>query len=203
MANQKEILPKAEYEVANVGPARNWEFNGDSGAVEMATDQVQFKDHEQYWVDVNRQRKAEPPKVGDKLTGNITQDEDGKYNPKFNKEKGAGRGGFGGGNRGSSPGAVWSSAVETAANICAAYATISGKKPKSIDEFLKRIEQVAPKVNDMVDRLVGKAKPAETKPADTAASESGESAAPAAAADKPASAVEVDDIKDDELEGDW
>ena len=200
MANMKELVPKGDFKVKTVGPSRDWEFQGNNGTVKMSTDSVQFEGYEQYWVDVNRAQDKPAPTVGEVLKGHIEQDEAGKYPPKFQKEKSGGGGwGGGGGNRAASPGAIWSTAVETAANVVAAYATLSGKKPKSMDEFLQRIEQTAPKVNAIVDRLVANAKPAE-KPADTASSESGESPAPAAAAAPKADIVE--DISDEEL-GDW
>lgn len=197
MANNKEILPKGDYKVKTVGPSREWDFTGNDGKVEMTTDSVQFEGHEQFWVDVNRARTSDAPKEGDTLTGTIEQDEAGKYPPKFKKERKGG--GFGGG-RGASAGAIWSSAVDIAVNVVDSYVRISGKKPKDIDEYLARVEQVAPKINEMVDRLAGKAKSdSDSKPA----TESGESAAKPAAkpAEKKADVV-VEDINDEEL-GDW
>lgn len=197
MANNKEILPKGEYKIKTVGPTREWDFSGNNGKVEMATDSVQFEGHEQYWVDVNRKRDSSAPTEGQVLKGHIEQDEEGKFPPKFKKESGGG--GFGGG-RGASAGAIWSSAVDIAVNVVNSYVQISGKKPKDIDEYLTRVEQVAPKINEMVDRLAGKAKSdSDNKPA----TESGESAGKPAAkpAEKKADVV-VEDINDEEL-GDW
>lgn len=194
----KELLPVADYKVKTVGPSREWSFQSNGSTVQMATDSIQFEGHEQYWVDVNRAADKDAPAVGETLRGHIEQDEAGKYPPKFKKESKGGGGNWGGGGKGASAGAIWSSAVETATHVVAAYAELSGKKPKTIDEFLARVEQVAPKVNAIVDRLKDANKTEETKPADTAASESGES--PAQETKK--ADVVVEDISDDEL-GEW
>lgn len=197
MANMKELLPKGEYKIKTVGPNREWEYNGNKNI----TDSVQLEGHEQYWIDLNRAADKPAPAVGDTIKGHVEQDEQGKFPPKFKKEYGGGGGNWGGGGgKGASAGAIWSSAVETAATIVAAYAEISGKKPKSMTEFLGQIEKIAPKVNAMVDKLKDANKPAETT-TDTAASESGESAAPAAAPAAPKADI-VEDISDEEL-GDW
>lgn len=206
MANMKEILPKGEYKVKVVGPSRAWSFKGDKGSdINMVTDSVQFEGHEQYWVDLNRAADKPAPVAGDSLTGTIEQDESGKYAPKFNKEKTGGGGGWRGGSAQATPGAIWSTAMQTATHIVAGYYAASGKKPKDINEFFGKIELVAPKVNEAVDKLVkshAAAKPAET---DTAASESGETpvaAAPVAAAPAPKADVVVEDITDEDL-GEW
>lgn len=198
MANMKELLPKGEYKIKTVGPNREWEYNGNKNI----TDSVQLEGQEQYWIDLNRAADKPAPVAGDVVKGHVEQDEAGKFPPKFKKEYNGGGGGNwgGGGGKGASQGAIWSSAVETAATIVAAYAEISGKKPKSMTEFLGQIEKIAPKVNAMVDKLKDANKPAETTAAaDAPATESGESAAPAAA---PKADVVVEDISDEEL-GDW
>lgn len=196
----KEVLPKGEYKVKTVGPSRDWDFQGNNGTVKMATDSIQFEGHEQFWVDVNRAQDKPAPAVGEVLKGHIEQDEAGKYPPKFKKESGGG-GGWPG-NRGggqASPGAIWSTAMNTAAQIVAGYYAASAKKPKDFNEYFDRVTAIAPKVNAAVDALVAANKKEDTKPAaDTASSESGESPAPA---NKQADVV-IDDISDEDL-GDW
>ena len=193
MANMKEILPKGEYKIKTVGPPRNWEYNGTA----MTTDSIQFEGHEQYWVDVNRKSESPVPVVGSTLTGHIEQDDQGKYPPKFKKEQSGGW--SGGGNRGpaqASPGAIWSTAMATAATIVAGYYAASGTKPADLKEYFGKVKAIAPKVNAAVDALV-----AANKPADTVTSEAGETPTPAAApaANQP---VVIEDISDDEL-GEW
>lgn len=202
MPTMKQLLPEGDYKIKTVGPSREWSFKGNDGEVLMATDSVQLEGHEQYWIDLNRSRSADAPASGATIKGHIEQDEDGKYPPKFVKEKKSGggwpRGGGGGGQ--ASPGAIWATAVETSVQVVSAYATISGKKPKTIDEFLARVEQIAPKVNAIVDKLVAANKPAEKPAADTATSEAGET--PAAAAAPKKADVEIDDIDEEDL-GPW
>jgi len=198
MANMKEILPKGEYKIKTVGPPRNWEYNGTA----MTTDSIQFEGHEQYWVDVNRKSESPVPAVGSTLTGHIEQDDQGKYPPKFKKEQ---SGGWSGGGRGpavASPGAIWSTAMATAAQIVAGYYAASGTKPADLKEYFGKVKAIAPKVNAAVDAFVASNKPAE-KPADTVSSEAGETQAPAAAPAPAANAnVVIEDISDDEL-GEW
>jgi hypothetical protein len=196
MANMKEILPKGEYKVKTVGPNREWEFNGNK----MVTDSIQFEGHEQYWIDVNRKADSAAPNPGDTLKGHVEQDDAGKYPPKFKKEQSGSWAGGGGGGK-ASPGAIWAQNVETATAIVHSFYSLTGKQPKSFDEYLTKIKAVAPKVGSMVDEFVGKNTPAaETKP-DTN-NEAGESPAPAAApADKKADVV-IEDLDDTEL-GDW
>lgn len=199
MAN-KEILPKGDYTVKTVGPSRDWDFQGNNGTVKMATDSIQFEGHEQYWVDVNRAQDKPAPAVGEVLKGHIEQDDAGKYPPKFKKESGGG-GGWSG-NRGggqASPGAIWSTAMQTAAQIVAGYYAASGTKPKNIADYLSKVEAIAPKVNAAVDKLVASNK--KDEPAkDTATSEAGETATPAAS--NSGADVVIEDISDEDL-GDW
>lgn len=203
MANMTEILPKGEYTVKVVGPSRDWSFKGDKGDVKMATDSIQFEGHEQYWVDVNRAQDKPAPEVGAVLNGSIEQDADGKYPPKFAKERtGGGWGGGGGGGR-TTPGAIWSSAVGIAAQVLAGYYAASETKPKSMAEYLTKLESVAPRVNAIVDKLVA-ANPAKAPATtDKTESESGESPAPAGSAPAKKDAdVVIEDISDEDL-GDW
>lgn len=201
MAQQmKTLVPAGDFKVKTVGPSRDWDFQGNNGTVKMATDSVQFEGHEQYWVDVNRAQDKPAPAVGETLNGHIEQDEAGKYAPKFKKANAGGGGGYRGGGGGqASPGAIWSTAMQTSAVIVAGYYQASASKPKDFAEYLAKVTGVAKKVNAAVDSLVAANKPAE-KPADTATSEAGESPAPAAAA--PAADVVVEDITDEDL-GDW
>lgn len=194
--SMKEILPKGDYKIKTVGPSRDWEYNGTA----MKTDSVQFEGHEQYWVDVNRKADSAAPTAGETLKGHIEQDDAGKYPPKFKKES---SGNWSGGSRGggqASPGAIWSTAMQTAAVIVAGYYQASGKKPKDFAEYLGKVTGVAPKVNAAVDALVASNKKEEPAK-DTASSESGESPAPAAAA-APKADVVIEDISDEDL-GDW
>lgn len=200
MANMKEILPKGEYKIKTVGPPRNWEYNGTA----MTTDSIQFEGFEQYWVDVNRKSETPAPTVGASLNGHIEQDDQGKYPPKFKKEQGGNWGG-GRGSAVASPGAIWSTAMATAAQIVAGYYAASGTKPADLKEYFGKIKAIAPKVNAAVDAFVAANKSA-AAPADTVTSEAGETPAPAAAPAQAAPAankpVVIEDISDDEL-GEW
>ncbi len=198
----KEILPHGEYVVKVVGPGRSWDFDDkkDGSKIYMQTDSIQFEGHEQYWVDVNRAAKSDAPKVGATMTGKIEQDEAAKYPPKFVKDKKGG--GWSGGGGQASPGAIWSSAVATASTIVAGYYAASGTKPKNFGEFFQKVEAVAPKVNEMVNKLAGtKVEPEKVN------TEAGETAG--AAPDKPTAAatpkadVVISDISDEDLEGNW
>lgn len=215
MATMKELLPKGDYEVVTVGPPRNWEFAGNNGTVEMTTDSIQFKGFEQYWIDVNRARKSEPPKAGEILKGHVEQDEAGKYAPKLVKEKAAGGGWQGGGGSAkASPGAIQAQNVTTATAIVIGFYSLTGKKPKDFATFMAKVEAAAPSVGKMVDRLVAAQPAAAPAPAAATNSEAGESAAPAttaadlAAKDEKtraqanAAPAPVEDISDEDL-GDW
>lgn len=200
MATMKEILPKGDYKVKVVGPSRDWDFQGNNGTVRMATDSVQFEGHEQYWVDVNRAQDKPAPTVGETLNGHVEQDDAGKYAPKFKKAS-SGGGGWGGRSAQASPGAIWSTAMSTAADIVAGYYAVSGTKPKDLKEYFGKVTALAPKVNDAVDKLVAANKKTEAKPAaDTATSESGES--PAQNTGTKEADVVIEDISDEDL-GDW
>lgn len=198
--SMKEILPAGDYKVKTVGPSRDWDFQGNNGTVKMATDSIQFEGHEQFWVDVNRAQDKPAPAVGETLNGHVEQDEAGKYAPKFKKANsgGGGGGGWRGGGQ-ASPGAIWSTAMQTAAAVVAGYYAASGTKPKDFAEYLTKVTGVAKKVNAAVDQLVA-ANKKEEPAKDTATSEAGESPAPAAAG-KPADVV-IEDISDEDL-GDW
>lgn len=197
MANMREILPKGEYKIKTVGPPRNWEYNGTA----MVTDSVQLEGFEQYWIDLNRKADSPIPVVGDTIKGHAEQDEASKYAPKFKKESAGGWSGGGGGGK-ASPGAIWAQNVETATAIVHSFYSLTGKKPKSFDEYLTKIKAVAPKVGSMVDEFVGKAPKADDKPATN--NEAGETTATATAAQAPApkADVSVEDINDEDL-GEW
>lgn len=198
MAQMKTIVPAGEFKVKTVGPSRDWDFQGNNGTVKMATDSIQFEGHEQYWVDVNRAQDKPAPAVGETLNGHIEQDEAGKYPPKFKKANSGGGGYRGGGGGQASPGAIWSTAMQTAAVIVAGYYQASGKKPKDFAEYLGKVTGVAPKVNAAVDALVASNKKEEPAK-DTATSEAGETPAPA---NNKAADVVIEDISDEDL-GDW
>lgn len=202
----KTILPEGKYKVAGVGPSKETSFTGDNGLIEFTVTSIQLEGHTEMWVEVNSGKGKPVPAVGDELNGHVEQDEAGKYLPKFKKAKG--NWGGGGGSGKASPGAIWSSAVQTATQLVVGYYTASGKKPKSFDEFLGKVDAVAPKVNAIIDKHVG-------APSAAASSEKSDSEAgvtPGAAPEKPAAAAEpaanpkvdvvIEDISDDDL-GDW
>lgn len=190
MANQIVHALK-EYKVAQVGPSRDWDFKGNDGTnVSMTTYSIQLEGIAD-WVDLNVKAGSDAPAVGEEIKGHV--EDAGKYGLKFVKEKKAG--GWSGGGRAASPGAVWSSAVETATAVVVGYFQITGKKPKNIAEFLKKIEEVAPMINATVDKLAGAAAPAKEEP-QKSESETGESPAPKD------NGVVIDDVDDGEL-GDW
>lgn len=196
MAQMKEILPKGDYTIKTVGPNREWEFNGNK----MISDTVQLEGHEQYWVDVNRAADKPAPKAGDVLKGHVEQDDAGKFAPKFKKEQSGN--GWRGGAPQSSPGAIWATAMQTAAVIVAGYYNAAGTKPTDIKDYFNKVKALAPKVNATVDAFVtADKKKVETKPADTAASESGESPAKEVPAIEDTNVV-IEDISDEEL-GEW
>ena len=205
MASMKEVLPKGDYRIKNVGPSRDWEFQGNNGTVRMTTDAVQFEGYEQFWVDVNRAQDKPAPAIGEVLTGHVEQDEAGKYAPKFVKPKGGGGGGGWRGGSQSSPGAIWATAFQTATHIVAGFYVASGSKPKDINDYFGKIEKIATKVNAAVDKLIASNTKAETKPADTVSSEAGETQAGApasAAAPAPVAEQVVQDITSEDL-GEW
>lgn len=194
MANMKEILPKGDYKVKVVGPARAWEYQGTS----MMTDSVQFEGFEQFWIDVNRKSDSPVPVTGDILKGHVEQDEAGKFSPKFKKES---KGSWsGGGSPQASPGAIWATAMQTATMIVNGFYAASGTKPESLQAYFKQIKAVAPKVNQAVEAFVASAKPAAAAPADTTSSESGETQPAAAPAAAPSTVV-VQDISAEDLGG--
>lgn len=183
------VHPEAKYKVNQVGPTSDWSFKGDNGEVAMKKFSVQFEGIVD-WIDVNQKADAAPIAVGMELEGHV--EDTGKYGLKFQKKRGAGGGWSGGGK--SSPGAQWSAAFDTAATVVGAYFTVSGKKPKNIADFIAKIDEVAPKIKELVDGHAGTAAKESTTEDNKTTSESGESPAQAG--------VVVDDVADDEL-GDW
>ena len=80
--SMKEVLPKGDYKIKNVGPSRDWDFNGNA----MRTYSIQLEGHENMWVDVNQKADSAAPAIGDTIKGHVEQDDQGKYAPKFKKE---------------------------------------------------------------------------------------------------------------------
>lgn len=181
-----------DYTVAQVGPDKSWEFNGDNGQkIAMKTYSVQFEGIAD-WVDHNVKADGDAPKVGEVLRGHV--EDTGKFGLRFKKESKGGGNWSGGGKGGYTPGAAWSAAFEVASTIVTGYFTIADKKPKNIKEFLGKIEEVAVIVKGKVDGLAASdTKKDEPKPTE---SESGESPAPAD------NGVEIEDVSEDEL-GSW
>lgn len=149
------MAEEKDYKINQIGPVETYSWNKDGKDIAMKKYALQLEGEED-WVKLNQSAETAEPKEGDTIRGHI--EDDPKFGRTFRKE----RKGWGGGGRGTSPGAIWSSAVETAVHVVNAYIEISGKKPKSMEEYLARVEQTAPEVNKMVDRLAGAAKPAET-----------------------------------------
>lgn len=180
------VHPEQKYKIAQIGPTRDWDFKTDNGTIAMRTFSIQLEGIAD-WVDYNVKSDSPAPKVGDEIEGHV--EDAGKFGYKFTKKRNSN---WSGGGK-SSIGAQWSAAYDTAANIIGQYYAVSGKKPKSIDEFLKKVDAVAPKVKEMVDNRAGTAKTEEKKTDETpkTTSESGESPAP--------QNVEDDTINEDEL----
>lgn len=184
------VHPEGEYTIQQVGPNREVSFQKDGNTVSYQEYQVQFEGIPD-WIKVNVGSDKPAPKAGETLKGHI--EDTGKYGFKFVKEKSGNWGGGGGGK--ATPGAQWSSAYDTAAKVVSGYFQASGKKPKSIKDYLDKVKGVAPIIKDMVDRsaeadkLVQKDEKSETTP---------EKPAEPAKPDN----VEIEDI-DDEALGDW
>lgn len=191
MADNKIVHELKDYKIAQVGPDREWDFNGNDGqTVYMKTFSIQLEGIAD-WVDLNIAAKSDAPKVGEEVRGHV--EDAGKYGLKFVKEKKQG-GGWQGGGKGAGLGAQWSAAFETASVIVAGYLQASDKKPKDIADFVSKVEQVAKVVKGKVDALANAAKKDEPVKSE---SESGES--PTAPADN---GVEIDDVDESEL-GKW
>lgn len=189
MANQI-VHPEGEYKIAQVGPTRSWDFNGNDGnKVSMTTYSIQLEGVAD-WVDLNTAAGSDAPKVGDALEGHV--EDAGKFGLKFTKKKK--QGSWGGGKGGYNPGAAWSAAFETSATITSAYYAASGAKPKDFDEFFGRVEAVAKRVKDTVDALAKVAAPAPE--VQKSESETGESPV------DPNQPIQLDTITDDQL-GKW
>ena len=154
MPNQ--ILPEGSYTIANVGQAREWDFQGDDGQkIFMKSHSVQFQGHENIWVDVNKKSDSPVPQVGEVIEGRAEQDDAGKYNPRFKKTKKNGyRGGGGRSNSGgASAGAIWATSLQTASHIASGYFQFSDKKPASLEAYFDTVAVLAVSVNKKVDEL--------------------------------------------------
>lgn len=189
--------PEGEYTVEQVGPSRPYSFddkNNPGQKVDMVGYSIKFKDIPD-WVDLSVLASAEAPTEGIVLEGHI--EDAGQYGLKFKKKR---KGGFfgGGGGKGSSIGAQWSAAYDVASRVVAGYFAASGTKPKSIKDYVSKVDEVAPTIKGLVDARVKSDKPAETK--DDTNSEAGESKPePSAGAKKD---VVIEDVDENEL-GDW
>lgn len=188
------VHPESNYKIQQVGPDRDFSFDGNDGnKVTLTEYQLQFEGIPD-WVKFNVQKGADAPKVGEEIEGHI--EDTGKFGLKFVKKRKGGYGGFGGG-KGSSLGAQWSAAYETAAVVLGSYFSISEKKPKSIKEYVEKLDELAPTIKKMVDERAGTAQAKQDEEDNKTQSESGESPAPAEKKD-----VVIEDIDEDEL-GKW
>lgn len=165
---------------------------------QMVKYKVQF-DGDPSWYEIMQKQETDAPKQGDQLTGE--KYEDPKWGMKFKKENKSG--GFGGG-RGYSKGAIWSNAVQTAATVVGEYVKANPNAQKdinSIDDYLNRIEAVAPKMKEMVDRLTGADTSSSNDNNDTN-TEAGESPAPAPQQTASDGNASTNDVNESDL-GDW
>ena len=144
------IHPEGTYKIAQVGPSRPWEFNSNGETVQMVGYSVQFEGIAD-WVDVNVKADGAAPKPGDALEGHIEQS---KFGYKFTKKRGGG-GRFGGGGGGYSKGAQWANAYQTAAIVLQGYFVASGSKPKGIEDFLDKLDDVADSIRKSIDAKLG------------------------------------------------
>lgn len=141
--------PEGNYVIASVGPSRPFSFNGQDGnQVTLIEYKVQFNNIPD-WVNINVNEGKPAPQVGESMEGHI--EDTGKYGYKFVKKRTGG--GFGGGKN--YAGAHYNSAVSVASDIVIGYYQLIGKKPEDIGEVLDKIEQLSPRVKEMVDKLAG------------------------------------------------
>lgn len=191
----KVILhPEGTYKIEQLGPIADWSFKGDDGnPIPMKGYSVKFEGIAD-WGTINQSPTTDAPVVGESVEGHI--EDGGKFGLKFVKKRKGGFGGkFGGGK--SSPGAQWSAAMATAATVVAAYVSSCAdakSKPKTMADFLERVNQVAPVIKTMVDGHAGtvaeEVKPVQAK----------EEGLPVI--DTENNPVVVADVKEDEL-GSW
>lgn len=191
MANQI-VHPEAKYKIGQIGPVNDWSFKDKStgGDIAMKGYSIQLEGVAD-WVTLNQAATTDAPAVGTELEGHV--EDTGKFGLRFVKKSKGGGGNWGGGK--SSPGAQWSAAFDTATNIVAAYLQVSGKKVKTVLEFVDKVEEVAKVIKPRVDALAGSAvKEETTDETPKTTSESGESPATDTTA--------VPDVDDSEL-GKW
>jgi len=162
MAENPIIHAEGSYTVTNIGPSREFTINGNDGnIVTLVSYSCQFKEVGADWIDVTTTKEKGAPSPGEVMQGHI--EDTGKYGMKFKK---ASKGGFGGG-KGFSKGAAFANAVQTASDILGSYASINPEFAKTItgmDVYMKRLEELAPEVKAMVDRLAGEDKEAPVAP---------------------------------------
>ncbi len=166
MADNEIKHPEGDYTIQQVGPSREWDFSGQGGKVVMKTYSVQLEGIAD-WVDLNQKADTDAPTVGEIVKGHV--EDAGKYGLKFVKAKKAGS--WSGGGK-SSPGAIWSAAYSTAVDIVNGFYQASGSKPKDFEEFLSKIDAVAPIVRQKVDALAGTSTEKKEESVDTEAGES-------------------------------
>jgi hypothetical protein len=191
MADNAVIHPEGNYKVQSVGPVESYDFNQNGKTVAMRKFSLQFEGIPD-WINLNQVATTAEPKVGDSLEGHI--EDTGKYGYKFVKKR---SGGFGGGGGQASPGAIYSAAFATAAEIVAAWLPLAPQKPKELKEVFKMVEAVAVKVKESVDKLAGSEPQKPAAPAPAAPSGSTEN--PTDPQNEP---IQLNDIKDDDL-GNW
>jgi hypothetical protein len=183
------VHPEAQYRVQTVGKATP--VNMKDGGKLLSYD-IQLEGIPD-WVSILQAETTPAPKKDDTLEGHV--EDGGKYGLKFKKKRTGGFGGGGGGQ--ASPGAIWSAAFATAAHIMAGYvATLpEDKRPKRIDEYFERVEQIAVNVKAAVERRAGETPAAPPTPPPAPA-------APAAAKPADNTNVEIEDLGQQDL-GEW
>lgn len=198
MADAQIEHQEGKYTVAQVGPTKPWDFTSNGNTIQMMTYSIQISGIAD-WIDYAVKADADAPKPGDEIEGHIERDP--KFGLRFKKKKNSNWSGGGGKY---SAGAAWANAVQTAATVMGEYMKINPEAAKgvtSLDVYLARLEQVAPQVKAMVDRLAGNDKPSDDSKSE---SESGVSQGTAPAPTQPIQAgAPVDTGVNDSGLGDW
>lgn len=144
----------AEYKVDTVGPVETFTTKDN---VELTKYSLRFEGRSD-WVSLVQKPDSTAPKEGDTLKGEIEQSD---YGPKFKKER------SGGGGRGFSPGAAYSSALDASIDFVNGWmlanpkdleqlhasAKKEGKKPMNAQ--LELVESLVPKMKEIVDKNAG------------------------------------------------
>lgn len=154
----------AEYKVETVGPTET--FTTKAG-VELTKYALRFEGQPD-WVSLVQKPDTTAPKEGDTLKGTIEQSD---YGPKFKKENSGG-----GGGRGFSEGAAYSSALDASIDFLNGWILANSTELKKIhdkakkdsknpiDVYLELVKQYVPKMKEIVDSNVssGQAQSAQT-----------------------------------------